>query len=265
MGHERVGALPHTKRWRNIVAQLASFDGSQEEAAQLAQSTLKNVRDRFRNIHRDAGVNSALHFLVNLAKDSATGTKYTQPYIDLDANPSILKLISGLNTYIDDHQDSIEYATMAKKASADAVIIWSKEQSLQPSLLHGEVNTAEIWRKADNGAAFCEVARLFFSKFTERYLAYFLDREASAALNDLGTRDQLDSGLTNHIDHISKYAFETSRITQSFAAGWYNKYGSQERPTPAATRSFLRVAFGKIQEELLRESLPGDTTGVITR
>ena len=44
MGHERVGALPHTKRWRDVVGQLAESSGSPEDVAAIANDTLENVR-----------------------------------------------------------------------------------------------------------------------------------------------------------------------------------------------------------------------------
>jgi len=98
------------------------------------------------------------------------------------------------------------------------------------------------------------VARLFFAKFTERYLNYFLDREASAVLPNASERDRLASQLQQHVDGVSKYAFETSRITQSFAAGWFNLHARQRTPSKDELESFLSVAFGKMREELIREA-----------
>ena len=51
-----------------------------------------------------------------------------------------------------------------------------------------------------------------------------------------------------------KFAFETSRITQSFAAGWFNRYARERAPTKAELEGFLSVAFGKMREELMREA-----------
>ena len=66
MGHERVGALPHTKRWRDVVGQLAESSGSPEDVAAIANDTLENVRVQLRKIHSDDGVVAAFQFLVAL-------------------------------------------------------------------------------------------------------------------------------------------------------------------------------------------------------
>ena len=64
MGHERVGALPHTKRWREVVNQLSASSGTPEEVAELAIATLQNVRVQYRKPHSDDGVVAAFQFLL---------------------------------------------------------------------------------------------------------------------------------------------------------------------------------------------------------
>jgi hypothetical protein len=72
-------------------------------------------------------------------------------------------------------------------------------------------------------------------------------------LPDVDRRENFDALFGNHIDVVSRYAFETSKITQSFAAGWFNKYVRGNKLSDSNIEKFLRIAFGKIQNELLRE------------
>ena len=257
MGHERVGALPHTKRWRDVVAQMAESSGSRDDVAAIADAILQNVRAQFRKIHSDAGVVAAFQFLVALTKSTSLedlGGASFSPRIDLGGSPSTLRLIGQLRSWVEAQEGSREYADIAAKASADAISLWTAQQSMQASLFTGPGDPREIWQRADNGAGFCEVSRLFFSKFTERYLNYFLEREASASMASIPDRDRLASQLRDHIDGVSRFAFETSRITQSFAAGWFNNHASDRYPSKDESRGFLNVAFGKMREELRREA-----------
>ena len=257
MGHERVGALPNTNRWRDVVAQLAESSGSPEDVAAIANDTLHNVRAQFRKIHSDDGVVAAFQFLVALTKSASlqdSGEASFSPRIDFIGSPSTLRLIGQLRSWVDAQGGSREYADIAAKASADAISHWSLQQSMQASLFTGPVDSRDIWQRADNGAGFCEVSRLFFSKFTERYLNYFLEREASASMASIPERDRLASQLRDHIDGVSRFAFETSRITQSFAAGWFNNHARDRYPSKDESRGFLSVAFGKMREELMREA-----------
>ena len=259
MGHERVGALPHTRKWREVVAQLAQSSGSREDVAAIANATLQNVSVQFKKIHSDDGVVAAFQFLVALTKSTSLahhGRPSFSPEINLEESPTALRLIGQLRSWVESHADSKEYAAIATKASADAISLWSAQQSTQASLFTSSIDSSEVWRRAGNGAAFCEVSRLFFSKFTERYLNYFLEREASASMTSITERDRLAAQLRDHIDGVSQYAFETSRITQSFAAGWFNNHARDQYPSNDESRRFLLVAFAKIREELTREVNP---------
>jgi hypothetical protein len=130
---------------------------------------------------------------------------------------------------------------------------WHSRQSEQGYLFGSSDEAVNVWKKAANGAGFCELSRLFFAKFTERYLNYFLEREASAALPTIEDRERFREQLRQHVDQISQHAFETAKITQSFAAGWYNRHARRGRPSQREVERFLSIAFGKIREELLRE------------
>ena len=257
MGHERVGALPRTKKWRDVVAQMSDFSGSEVDAAAIASAILLNVKSQFSKIHSDNSVIAAFQFLVALAKSGSSeqlsGSSFL-PSIDLEVSSTPLKIIGQLRSWVVAQDGSREYADIATKASADAISLWSASQSMQGNLFTSPGDPREIWERANNAAGFCEISRLFFSKFTERYLNYFLEREASASMASVTERDQLAYTLRDHIDGVSKFAFETSRITQSFAAGWFNNHARNRYPSKEESRGFLNVAFGKMREELRREA-----------
>jgi hypothetical protein len=84
-------------------------------------------------------------------------------------------------------------------------------------------------------------------------LNYFLDRVTSATFKNIQQREQFHHEIHDHIDDISKHAFETAKITQSFAAGWFNKHTREKIPDSKEIEGFLSIAFGKLRDELRRE------------
>ena len=93
MGHERVGALPRTKRWGDVVAQMAESSGSQDDVAAIANAILQNVRAQFRKMHSDDGVVAAFQFLVALTKSASLedlGGASFSPGVNLEGSPSTL-------------------------------------------------------------------------------------------------------------------------------------------------------------------------------
>ena len=69
-------------------------------------------------------------------------------------------------------------------------------------------------------------------------------------------RERLARRLENHVDEVSHHAFETARITQSFAAGWFNNYAREGMPSEGEIEGFLSHQIGKLREELNREASP---------
>ena len=189
MGHERIGYLPRSKKWNTIVKDIGSYSTNNDNISQIAQSTTKNVRTRFNRIGNDEGVIAAFKFIILLSQS----TKQNNPYnflsgyeINLPPNFNIFDLAQSVQDFISKNENSREYATFATQSMIDTISEWSKKNQLQQSLVFDENNSPfEIWRKASNGASFCELSRIFFSSFTERYLKYFLEREASSKINNL--------------------------------------------------------------------------------
>jgi len=256
MGHERVGILPRSQQWRALVAQIGPAATSDEDLVRIAAGTLKNVRSRFDRIHKDLGVQAAFGFLIGLSTShiAAHTPGRANPPIQLDEDPSPLKLTAALSDWIGKHAQSLEYAELAKRAAADAMAFWTRSRSRQRDLFSTELKASQVWRYASTGAGFSEVSRAFFAKFVERYLKYFLEREASAQLGSLQDREEFSQRLEEQIDALSHHAFETSKIAQSFAAGWFNKYARDRRPTDQEIEDFLAFAFGKLRQELQREA-----------
>ncbi|MEX1014942.1 MAG: hypothetical protein WDZ80_07345 [Candidatus Paceibacterota bacterium] len=256
MGHERVGILPRRKRWTQIVDQIADFHES-NDVSEVAKQTIQNVRKRFEHIERDNGVQSAFKFLVLLSHASKSNNPseiLSEHGINLPYNFTPLHLAKAVNEWTDQHAESNEYAAIAIESTIRALSEWYfKHETRQVNIFTEDSKPSEVWREASQGAGFCELSRLYFSKFTENYLNYFLEREASASLNSIEERDRFANYLENHIDEISNHAFETAKITQSFAASWFNKNVKEIPPTDKEIQGFLSHAFQKMRDELLRE------------
>ena len=67
MGHERVGVLPRTKRWQDVIGGIADAASVDGDVRALANATLGNVRSRLLAIHGDSGFVASFRFLLALA------------------------------------------------------------------------------------------------------------------------------------------------------------------------------------------------------
>lgn len=254
MGHERLGALPRTARWRTVVGLISASDFASDVAAQVADATLTNVRHRFEGLADEESVQAAFRFLLALP----LATRTTDPHTTLSSRlgiaiggPSPLALAKAFQVSLDELPYS-ERSDLAAKALADALSQYAIEPQFRQTSMFG-TGPWDAWRAADTAAGFCELSRLYFSNLTERYLRYFLDREASAAIGDPQRLTDFRDSVRSKVDSISRHAFETAKITQSFAAGWFHKHAKGGMPSQHEMRGFLSYALQKIREELRRE------------
>jgi hypothetical protein len=253
VGHERVGFLPKTQPWNDLVEKI----GGDVPAATVASQTLKNVRSRYETLSKDDAVKEIFTFLVAFSRACQfqdANVQLQNSGIRIPDQPTLLSVVKALRECLPTHEATSEYGQLALAAAADAIGQWHKlHAATQLSLFQPSPDFFEAWRNVGNGAGFCELARLYFGKLTERYLNYFLDRVASATFSSVQQRDRFQQEIRAHVDDISKHAFETAKITQSFAAGWFNKNARERIPDSKEIEGFLAIAFGKLRDELRRE------------
>jgi hypothetical protein len=257
MGHERLGFLPKTRKWRDLVNQISRAESFELQASEIAVQTLRNVQDRYEALYNDQSVLSAFEFLVtfSFAFRQPNPSEYlANNKIKVPREASLLSLIQAIRERVGENKVRSEYGYFAITAAIDALSQWHKiNTSLQLRLYKPSEEFIDSWNRLGSGAGFCEIAQLYFGNLTERYLNYFLDREASSVIRSIDKRNRLRSDIRNYTQEISKYAFETANITKSFAAGWFNKNAREDLPNKRAINNFLGVAFGKMRSELQLE------------
>ncbi|MBK7036826.1 MAG: hypothetical protein IPH42_10960 [Bacteroidetes bacterium] len=257
MGHERIGYLPKSKKWRDIVDEIANFTANSDTIAQIANHTTKNLIERYNNIEVDNGVLASFKFLILLSqapRHKNPSEFLAKQGIQLPTNFNLLGLSRAIREFINSSSESKEYSAFANHALIETVSQWTKQSQIQKSIQFDiDKNSFDEWRTAADGSGFCELSRMFFSNFTDNYLRYFLEREASAKINNLFDRDTFNKKLDEHVNEISKHAFETSKITQSFSAGWFNKNAKDEIPSIEKIQGFVSFCFKKLNSEITRE------------
>ena len=256
MGHERIGFLPHTKQWNAIIDQLSLFSVGETSIAQIANETLNAVKKTYESMPFDDSVVKALYFLTTLsysAKQENQAGFLNENGYDVDDQMSLFSLMSSAQMYITTDVGSLEINKIAKDAVMQAIIDYQQNHETgQLSLLSD--HSENVWSNAGTGAAFCEMARTFLASFTERQLKYYIERAAASSIDNYETLQEFNQQLSSQSKSIADHTFEISKLTQSFAAGWYNKNVTNSLPNENQVEGFLRMSFGKLREEFRREA-----------
>ncbi len=265
MGHLRIGALPRSKNWSAIVSAIGRMSGGEiieGSYAELAEKTLFASQRELRKLPDDIAFLKCFEFLVALsvAGKSENVQQVAKSFgLEIDGIPTKLELSKSLRTWLsglDPFYYNPEYASLARQATTETIAAWINQHADTPqlNLFPKSEDPYKPWRKASTGAGFCELSRSFFSNFTDRYLKYFLSRTASSQFSTVDDRNQFSNSVRSNVELVTTHAFETSKIVQSFSAGWFNKNASEYNlPAFESIRGFLGYSIEKIREEFRRE------------
>ncbi|MCC3306224.1 hypothetical protein [Sneathiella sp. HT1-7] len=254
MGHIRLGTLPQSKKWREVVDLLeadASLDEVAAAAARASELDLGRASD-------DPAFQHVTSLLVQLPF-WARSPGFDQVLAGLNFDPNALSSVSSLLANLSGSIDqsffelggSSDAGELARSAFLETLSVELRHRL--PSLF--EPTPQEI-RKAlasfSSGANFAPLARAFFAKLTYKSLDYYLSRElanhtgANKRFSDDAQRREFESALAQH-------TVEASRIVEEFAGGWYGKtIWKEQNLDQEAINKFTRYAFKKMRSELVR-------------
>ena len=252
MGHVRLGVLPKSRKWRQVVDELrlgADIDAVAASAADAAEASLQGASNDPAFLHA--------FWLLTQIPLAARGPDFADDLrrLGLQApdQPSLMDVVAAISGAVDRYArdrggrtDLGEMAQMAAVESLTALVGPNLPSLFEPS--PGEVQRA-IGRLA-GGDRFSALAREFFARLTQRSLDYYLSRELSKHIG-AGERFRDDAARSQFDDALDLHCREASRIVEAFAGGWYGKNVYQgDGLTLDAIRRFAPVAFKKIRTEL---------------
>jgi hypothetical protein len=252
MGHVRLGVLPKSRKWNQVVDELRVGAG----IGQIAASAADAAERALQSASKDPAFLHAFWLLTQIPL-AARGPEFARDLrrigVEIRDHPSLMDVVAAISAAVDrharEHGGRTDLGEMAQMAAVESFVA-----SVAPNLpALFEPNAAEVQREIGRfarGDRFSTLAREFFARLTQRSLDYYLSRELS---NHIGAgerfgddieRSQFDAALGRHCR-------EASRIVEAFAGGWYGKNVYRgEGLTPEAIRGFAPVAFKKIRAEL---------------
>ena len=252
MGHVRLGVLPKSRKWNQVVDQLRVGDDVgvvAASAADAAEASLQAASNDPAFLHA--------FWLLTQVPIAARGPDFVNDLRRLGVQvpdlPSLMDVVAAISGAVDRYAGALggrtdlgEMAQMAAVESLTALVGPNLPSLFEPSA--GEVQRA-IGRIA-SGDRFSALAREFFARLTQRSLDYYLSRELSNHIGP-GERFRDDEARSQFDDALNLHCREASRIVEAFAGGWYGKNVYQgDGLTPDAIRRFAPVAFKKIRAEL---------------
>ena len=245
MGHIRLGNLPRTRKWQEVVGLLEAGAGAPE----IAAATLDAAKLGLEDAASDPALVHSFWLLTQLPLCARAGdfvAALNQAGITVTSTPTLLELVGGFADAVDDHVRKTggrtDLGEIAQMGAAESLTSVLRERTTSlfgttPDMVRGELAALATKKQ------FSTLARDFFGRLTERYLAHFLSQQTSSQFKSVPANREFREALTLHCQQASK-------IVEEFAGSWFSKTNYEGGITPRKAANFVHVALTKLRKEL---------------
>jgi len=251
MGHQRLGKLPQSRKWRHVVELISGGADVRDVAAAVSAAAEGSMIDAA----NDPAVRSAFYLLTQIplaARKEQFVSELRILGLRLSNGPSLVEIVSALADAVDrqvrwagGRTDFSEMVQLAATESLNAVA------GRELPRLFG--TTPEDVQNALAGLGtvkqFSVLARDFFARLTRRHLDYYLSRQLSKHVG-INSRFQTVREHKQFDEALDLHCRETARIVKEFSGEWYSKQNYEGGIDQAKAGWFVNKAFDKIRKEL---------------
>lgn len=248
MGHTRLGHLPRTRRWKQVIVLLKGG----ADLSSLADASLHAALTGLKRVPSDPGFLSTLNTIVELVAASRgkdLSIALQRAGIDPTAQTSSFGFLSSVAQLLSDRLGRIYPRNDVGKIAQDAILASLTQQVKgKTGSLFGGPEDVKSLTSAFRGKQFQTLMHEFYSGFTSRYVSYYLSRElpyhvgAGKCFANLDEHSQFTKGF-------DLYCRQTVRIADEFTSGWVGKAIYKGDTGPEAIRTFAHVTFKKLTSE----------------
>lgn len=252
MGHIRLGRLPKSKLWKEVVALL---DGQPEDVPGIAAAVLDASSEALERPSTIATASRSFLILIELAQAAQRGelvAELRSKGVEARADTPLLAALAEVSENVRTGSGGVpsdNFTDFGNLALRRALL---ETMGSEASLFGSSVQDLEAaFRRHTRGDGFGRLTKLFFGDFIARSLHSALDREQSRHVG--GEQSFANVGESRAFsDALDKYARETAFIVQRFATDWYAQHHWQRKETlgPRHARAFTAVALKKLRSDL---------------
>jgi hypothetical protein len=256
MGHIRLGRLPKSRSWSQVVDLLAVRE---KDIGKIAQKIIIAAGEHLTSLNNEPSLYMNYWLLTKLAWLSQYPNYFEslkEIGIDTGDDESAICFISKVGEFsrkaVRRKGGASLFGELADQSMREVLgkILFQKSETLFGQH-RGDIQ--EAFRALASQKQFSRLSRMFFSSFLNRYIQFFVSKEIS---NHVGERKGFESikDVKDFDDALQHYCFQSARIIEDFAGGWYSKRNWQGDISERDARGFVHVALKKIKDELGTEA-----------
>lgn len=257
MGHNTLGILPGTRRWREVVDLIdrgAATASVVSASAAAAEKSLLGAAN-------DPVLVEAVRLMLAIplaARSPDFGDALRRLDLQIRGQPSLLDLTLATADRLDEvgrhASNRTDLGELAGRALSRTLNTFIGDRL--PGLFDAsEEDIKATARQLSLSGAVPEYCRGFFGYLLSETLSYWLDRTLSTRIG-VGQRFENQQDRTEFDRELRQFVSENTRIIREFSTGWYGKTAHQKGSFDSQdAKTFGAVALKKIVSELRRRQL----------
>ena len=264
MGHTRLGEVPKTHKWSELVDRISGSGRTGNVASAdvsigvIAAQTLDATQKSLKRAATDPGVRYTFYLItqVALAARASNWERALDAHgIHLLEDSTVFDFTVEMQNAIDRYvgatrSGSTDLSEIAQQSAGEAIASLAGPRTV--SMFGGSSDDVQnAVRSLSTKKGFGDLGQRFFGRFVARFLNFYLSRVTAAnlgspRLRDLGDVAQFNDALRVHCD-------QSALIVRDFCGDWFSKTVYREGIDLNNTSKFLAVAFKKLRSELSRQ------------
>jgi hypothetical protein len=254
MGHVRLGPLPQTRRWVQVVALIRGGAA----APQVATAAAHAAETWLGKAANDPTVVEAVWLLLRLphaARADDFPAALARLGVAVPAPPGLVGLVGAVSDAIDAAAPPGKRTDLGEMAQAAAAESLTGVVGPRLGTLFG-ADPGDVQREVGRLATpkqFGVLARDFFARLGHRVLDYFLSKALPAEVGD-GRRFRTTAAHAAFAAALDTHCRESAGILETYAGGWLSKHHYEEGGDipRASAAAFTAYAMTKLSGELRR-------------
>jgi hypothetical protein len=251
MGHQRIGTLPDTQPWRELIRIIAE-DGS---VARIVAQTTKAAHAGLELARNDPGLVLTFYQLCRLVL-AARGARLVDDLrgagILVTDRPGIANLAAAFCDSVDAELlrtgNRTDCGEMGQLAAVEAIVFQLRQRGTTLFGIDPQQLRAAIY-ELSKPVGFRELTQDFFARFFRRFLGYHLARELALHVGELGLlRDP--EAHNEFLDRLAVHCREVAAITNRYAHEWYRKHVGKGTLNRRACKAFVGHCLEKLALEV---------------
>jgi len=235
MGHTRLGTIPKSRKWSEVVAELARFGSDvaaeqrtlQAGIATIARRAIEAAGGALKGAADDIGLRYTFYLLTQItlsAREEDWVEALRKNGIDLSGSSSVFDLTVELQAAVDRRISASSHPSdvseMAQSAAGEAIAALASSEAVT-MFGSGRDELQRAIRSLSTKKGFSDLGQVFFGRFIARLLNFYLSRV---------TASQLGAGEFRQVGEISSFnqalqahCEQSARIVRDFCGEWYSK------------------------------------------